>query len=110
MTTFVAYSFRIRRRRWPLRKSYPKKTTGDLINIVAVGSDDKLVALLQAGLIAGIVVEDPFRMGYDGVKIALAASKGEEVSAKISIPARCCSPKPTWAPFRRTTFPSPEVK
>ena len=60
-----------------------EKTTGDLINIVAVGSDDKLVELLQAGLIAGIVVEDPFRMGYDGVKTALAASKGEEVSAHI---------------------------
>jgi ABC-type sugar transport system substrate-binding protein len=29
------------------------------------------------------VVEDPFRMGYDGVKTALAASKGEKVSANV---------------------------
>jgi ribose transport system substrate-binding protein len=34
-------------------------------------------------VIAGIVVEDPFRMGYDGVKTALAASKGEPVSANV---------------------------
>jgi ribose transport system substrate-binding protein len=29
------------------------------------------------------VVEDPFRMGYEGVKTALAASKGEQVSANV---------------------------
>jgi ribose transport system substrate-binding protein len=28
-------------------------------------------------------VEDPFRMGYEGVKTALAASKGEQVSANV---------------------------
>jgi ribose transport system substrate-binding protein len=59
------------------------KNTDDLINIVAVGSDENLVKLLQADVIAGIVVEDPFRMGYDGVKTALAASKGESVPARI---------------------------
>jgi ribose transport system substrate-binding protein len=59
------------------------KSTDDLINIVAVGSDQRLVELLQSDVIAGIVVEDPFRMGYDGVKTALAASMGEAVPAKI---------------------------
>jgi len=34
-------------------------------------------------VIAGVVVEDPFRMGYEGVKTALAASKGEPVSANV---------------------------
>jgi ABC-type sugar transport system substrate-binding protein len=33
--------------------------------------------------IAALVVQDPFRMGYDGVKIALAASKGEQVPASV---------------------------
>ena len=59
------------------------KNTDDLINIVAVGSNEGLVKLLQSDAIAGIVVEDPFRMGYDGVKTALAASKGEKVSANV---------------------------
>jgi ribose transport system substrate-binding protein len=60
-----------------------EKTTGDQIIIVAFGSNEDLVKLLQSDVIAGIVVEDPFRMGYDGVKTALAASKGEPVSANV---------------------------
>jgi ribose transport system substrate-binding protein len=32
---------------------------------------------------AATVVQDPFRMGYDGVKTALAASKGEKVQAFV---------------------------
>ena len=68
-------------------KAVSEKTTGDQILIVAVGSDENLIKLLQGDVIAGIVVEDPFRMGYDGVKTALAASKGEPVSANVDIGA-----------------------
>jgi ribose transport system substrate-binding protein len=60
-----------------------EKKTKDKINIVGVGSDEKLVKFLQDDVIAGLVVEDPFRMGYDGVKTALAASKGEKVPANV---------------------------
>jgi len=59
------------------------KSSGDRINYVVFGSDDKLVKSLQDGTIAALVVQDPFRMGYDGVKTALAASKGEKVPATI---------------------------
>ena len=55
----------------------------DKINVVGVGSNEKLVKFLQDDVIAGLVVEDPFRMGYDGVKTALAASKGEQVAANV---------------------------
>ena len=57
--------------------------TGDKINLVGFGLDDQLVKFLQDGTIAGLVVQDPFRMGYDGVKIALGASKGEQVPASV---------------------------
>ena len=60
-----------------------EKKTNDKINIVGVGSDEKLVKFLQDDVITGLVVEDPFRMGYEGVKTALAASKGEQVSANV---------------------------
>jgi ribose transport system substrate-binding protein len=60
-----------------------EKKSNDKINIVGVGSDEKVVKLLQDDVIAGLVLEDPFRMGYDGVKTALAASKGERVSANV---------------------------
>jgi ribose transport system substrate-binding protein len=57
--------------------------TGDKINLVVFGSDDQLVKFLKDGTIAALVVQDPFRMGYDGVKIALAASKGEQVPTSV---------------------------
>ena len=34
-------------------------------------------------VLAGLVVQDPYRMGYDGVKTALAVSKGEKVEAFV---------------------------
>ena len=64
-------------------KVVSEKDTHDLINIIGVGMDKNLVTLLQNDQIAGIVAEDPFRMGYDGVKTALAAAKGEQVSGHI---------------------------
>ena len=60
-----------------------EKKSDDKINVVGVGSDEKLVKFLQDDVIAGLVVEDPFRMGYEAVKTALAASKGQQVSAHV---------------------------
>jgi ribose transport system substrate-binding protein len=57
--------------------------SGDKINVVGVGVDEKLVKLLADDTIAGLVVEDAFRIGYDGIKTALAASRGEPVAARI---------------------------
>ena len=56
---------------------------GDRIKFVTFDSDNKLIGFLKDGAIAALVVQDPFRMGYDGVKTALAASKGEKVEKTI---------------------------
>jgi ribose transport system substrate-binding protein len=56
---------------------------GDQIKLIAFDSDDKLVKLLSDGHIAALVVQDPFRMGFEGVKTALAASKGEKVPKDV---------------------------
>jgi ribose transport system substrate-binding protein len=61
----------------------PNNTTGDKINLIGFGADPSVVKLLQDGAIAALVVPDPFRMGYDGVKTALAAARGEHVPARI---------------------------
>ena len=55
----------------------------DKIKLVGFDSDDKLVKLLKDGNIAALIVQDPYRMGYDGVKTALAASKGEKVPPTV---------------------------
>jgi ribose transport system substrate-binding protein len=56
---------------------------GDLINFVGFDSDNSLVELLRDSTVAALVVQDPFRMGYDGIKTALAASKGERVATNV---------------------------
>jgi ribose transport system substrate-binding protein len=55
----------------------------DAIKAIGFDSDPTIVKFLQDGTIVGVVVQDPFRMGYDGIKTALAASKGEQVPATI---------------------------
>ena len=55
----------------------------DKVKLVGFDSDDKLVKALKDGIMAATVVQDPFRMGYDGVKTALAASKGEKVESFV---------------------------
>ena len=59
--------------------------SGDMINYVVLGADDKLLKSVQDGTVAALLVRDPFRIGYDGVKTALAAAKGEQVPAAIDI-------------------------
>jgi ribose transport system substrate-binding protein len=83
--------------------------SGDKINVVGVGSDEKLVKLLQGDTIAGLVVEDPFRMGYDGVKTALAASKGEQVAAKVDTGATLLT-KANMGAARSQELLNPKVK
>ena len=56
---------------------------GDKLALVAFDSDPKLVGFLQDGTIYALIVQDPYRMGYDGVKTALAASKGEKVTENV---------------------------
>lgn len=57
--------------------------TGDKINVVGFDSDARLAKFLLDGTIAALVVQDPYRMGYDGIRIALAAVKGEKVPANV---------------------------
>jgi len=56
---------------------------GDTIKLVCFDADDKLIGYLKDGTIAALLLQDPYRMGYDGIKTALAASKGEKVPANV---------------------------
>ena len=53
------------------------------VSLIGFDSDDKLVGFLKDGTIDALVVQDPYRMGYDGIKTALAASMGEKVEAFV---------------------------
>lgn len=55
----------------------------DQVAVVAFDSDDQEIAYLQEGQIKALVVQNPYRMGYDGVVTAVAAINGEEVEREI---------------------------
>jgi ribose transport system substrate-binding protein len=62
-------------------------TNGDIINFVGFDADSALVQMLRDGTVAALVVQDPFRMGYEGVKTALAASRNERVPTHVDTDA-----------------------
>jgi ribose transport system substrate-binding protein len=53
------------------------------LTLVGFDSDKNLVADVKSGVIYALIVQDPYRMGYEGVQIALKASKGEAVPKSI---------------------------
>ncbi|MEP2120024.1 MAG: ABC transporter substrate-binding protein [Bauldia litoralis] len=55
----------------------------DKVMVVAFDSNEQLVQRLADGEVAALIVQDPFRMGYDSVKIAYAAAKGEDVPKDV---------------------------
>jgi ribose transport system substrate-binding protein len=81
----------------------------DKIKLVGFDSDDKLVKLLTDGNISALVVQDPFRMGYDGVKTALAASKGEKVEQNVDTGANLITKENMTSP-RSQELLNPKVK
>jgi ribose transport system substrate-binding protein len=81
----------------------------DKIKLVGFDSDDKLIKLLTDGNISALVVQDPFRMGYDGVKTALAASKGEKVEENVDTGANLITKENMNTP-RSQELLNPKVK
>ena len=75
----------------------------------AFGWDSQLVRLLQEGTIAALVVQDPFRMGYEGVKIALAASKGDQVPPSVDTGATAIT-KANMNSARSQELLNPKIK
>jgi ribose transport system substrate-binding protein len=82
---------------------------GGKLLLIGFDSDDKTVGFLKDGVISGLVVQDPFRMGYDGVKTALAASKGEKVAAFVDTGANLITTANMNSP-RSMELLSPKVK
>jgi ribose transport system substrate-binding protein len=81
----------------------------DKIVLIGFDSDDKTVKLLADGNIKALVVQDPFRMGYEGIKTALAASKGEKVPENVDTGANLIT-KENMNSERSKELLTPDVK
>ena len=53
------------------------------VKVVGFDSSDVLLAGLKEGSIAALVVQNPFKMGYEAVKAAVARAKGQDVPRRI---------------------------
>ena len=53
------------------------------VNVVGFDAASNEVNALQAGEIDALIVQDPFKMGYEGVKAAMMSMKGESVPKRI---------------------------
>jgi ribose transport system substrate-binding protein len=81
----------------------------DKIALIGFDSDDKLVGFLKDGTIYALVVQDPYRMGYDGIKTALAVSKGEKVEKFVDTGANLIT-KANMGGEKQNSLLNPKVK
>lgn len=58
------------------------------VHLVAFDSSDGMVDDLKAGVIAAMVVQDPFRMGHDAVKTLVDKLNGQTPPKRIDLSAR----------------------
>ena len=63
------------------------------ITFVGFDSSVKLVEALQKGEIQGLVLQNPFKMGYLGVKTAAAILKGEQYEKRIDTGVTIATPQ-----------------
>lgn len=60
-------------------KSLQQRALAGKIAIVGAGADEDIIQALRKGEIKALVLQNPFEMGYRGVKTAIAVLKGEKV-------------------------------
>lgn len=63
-----------------------QRSLDDQICVVAFDSDAEEVEGLGSGSVKGLVVQDPYGMGYDGVDFAVKALRGQKVEKDVGSP------------------------
>jgi len=66
-----------------LLKSLQAKGLAGKIVLVGAGTDEDTIPALRKGEIKALVVQNPFEMGYRGMKAAVATLKGEKVEKQF---------------------------
>lgn len=64
------------------------RSLGGKVHLVAFDSSDGMVDDLKAGVIAAMVVQDPYRMGHDAVKTIVDKLNGQTPPKRIDLSAR----------------------
>jgi ribose transport system substrate-binding protein len=64
-----------------------KSRANRTVKLVAFDASDALIADLKEGWIDSLVLQDPYRMGYDSVAAITRKLRGETPSARLDLPA-----------------------
>jgi ribose transport system substrate-binding protein len=64
-----------------------KSRVNRTVKLVAFDASDALIADLKEGWIDSLVLQDPYRMGYDSVAAITRKLRGETPSARLDLPA-----------------------
>ena len=64
------------------------RNLADKVNLVAFDSTEGLIADLKLGVIDALVVQDPFKMGYEAVKSQVDALNGAKLPKRTDLSAR----------------------
>lgn len=62
-----------------IAKSIEQNKAGDKVTAYAFDSDDTEIKAIQNGYLTGIVVQDPYGMGYNGVLAVVSAAEGKTI-------------------------------
>ena len=79
------------------------------VKFVGFDSNETLVSALKAGTIHGLAVQDPFNMGYLGVKTAVAVIKGQNYEKRIDTGITMVTPENMNEPKIKELL-SPDLK
>jgi ribose transport system substrate-binding protein len=65
-----------------------KSRNNRVAKLVGIDASEQLIQDLREGWIESLVVQDPFRMGYESVKAIGEFRKGVKVNARLDLPAK----------------------
>lgn len=77
------------------------------VKLVGFDASPDLVTALQAGQVQGLVVQDPVKMGYLGVKTLVASIKGQKVDARVDTGVTMVTPENMKTPPVQTLLNPP---
>ena len=66
---------------------------GGKVKLVGFDASTPLQEAMRAGDLQGVVVQDPFNMGYLGVKTLVQSIKGENVEKRVATPIAMITPE-----------------
>lgn len=68
------------------------------VKFVGFDTSEKLIQALEDGVLNGLVLQNPFKMGDEGVKTAVAQVKGQPIQARIDTGVAVATPENMRAP------------